>query len=444
MSHRYFTKHALTEEKRKQKADTTPRLTTAAPVQPPPPSTLYLQASLHLDAQRQQLLSLWSSEWSSIKHGFERHLFPNKWIDRVLPAAQNHMPLMQALLAYSGTIWAMANNVLSDVASAQQAFAAEMLSQACPTEREAGTDEAILAATLLLLIYLAQGNGVEVAKHVSGLVHLTKTRGGPHYLGIGGAVAETLLHADHMQAIFFNHAPVWPLPLPQLDIGLPEKMGQGFKRATATASLDLSLPLAAKSICRVADVLVHASTGRALPADIKHAYNYLTMMAEYQLAHCNASYHASSTLDECVCLALILFNHVVLCNDGAITPSILQVEYRFWQALEETTAKGLLQSTASYLYIWMLLTGLTIAIRERSRYRMICVEKLRSVRGSAGVTSWDQLRTNVLDQFVWLPCTQEETFRGVWLEVEGLKSDTSGLPGLSQAHQKSNILPPDG
>lgn len=443
MSHRFFTKHALEEEKRKQKAETTPRFKAAAPVQPPPP-TLYFASSAQMDAQRQHLLSLWSTEWSANKHGLERHLFPVKRIDRVLPAAQNHMPLMQALLAYSGTIWAMVNNVMNEVASAQQAFAVEMLSQACPTEREAGTDEAILAATLLLLIYLAQGNGVEVAKHVSGLVHLTKTRGGPHYLGIGGVVAETLLHADHMQAIFFNHAPIWPLPLPQLNIGLPEGMGKGFESTTTTVSLDLSLSLAAKSVCRVADVLVYASMGRVLPADVKHAYNYLVLMAEYQLAHCNASYHASSTLDECVCLVLVLFNLVVLCNDGTTTPSILQVEYRFWQALEEMNAKSLLQSTAPYLYIWMLLTGLTVAIREPSRYRMICVEKLRAVRGSAGVTSWDQLRTNVLDQFLWLPCTQEETFRGIWLEVEGLKSDTSGLPGLSQTHHKSNILPPAG
>lgn len=430
------------EAKQRHKSETTPRPTTAVPVQPM--ATLYMPGPLQLDAERQHLLSLWSVEWSPKKRGLERHLFPAKWIDRILPAAQKHMPMLQALLAYSGTHWAMANSVISNVASQQQAFAVEMLSQACPTEREASTDEAILTATLFLLIYLAQGNGVEVAKHVSGLVHLTKSRGGPHYLGLGGVVAETLIHADHMQAIFFNHEPIWRLPLPPLQVGLPEKMGRGFQSAVAVGSLDSSLALAARSVCRIADVLVYASSDRPLPNHVKHAFGYLTMMAEYQLARCNATYHASSTIEECVCLALILLNHVVLWDQGATTPNIIQAEDRFWQALHALSAEGLLRSILPCLHMWMVLTGVTVAIREPSRYRVICVENLRAMRMSAGVNTWEQLRKMVLDEFVWIPHAQEETFRGVWLEVEGLKSDVNQLPGRLKTSHTFDVLPPGG
>lgn len=177
------------------------------------------------ETEREHLLSLWAKEWSPTRLGPERHLFPTHYIDRLLPVAKLHSPLLQAILAYSGTLWSSANNMLGDLAMRQQAVAVEVLSQACPSEQEASTDEAMMAATLLLLVYMQQGNDFEVSKHIAGLEHLVKLRGGVYYLGLKGVLAETLLHADHMQAIFFNQSPVWRVVLPVLDdIGLPPRM----------------------------------------------------------------------------------------------------------------------------------------------------------------------------------------------------------------------------
>lgn len=457
LSHRQFSKLLLDNAKKKKnmsqdiEVDTTPRPAKAVPALAGVGEPIR-QPSLVLDAERDQLLALWSAEWAPVKRGPEKHLFPTKFIDRILPAARNHMPLLQALLAYSGNLWAVANNVLSDLASRQQAFAVEMLSQACPTEQEASTDEAMLAATLLLLIYMAQGNGMEVHKHVLGLVHLARVRGGPYYLGLSGIVAETLIHADHMQAIFFNHEPQWQLPLPALDIGLPEKLGRAFRKASANQEMDIALALTAKSVCRVADVFDHASNNASLPNDVKYGFNYLTMIAEFQLARCNAAYHGTATMNECVCLALILFNHVVLCNDGAITPDILQVEYRFWQALETAESKGYMLSIVPSLYMWMVLTGMTTRIRGESQYRIIGVEKLRASKAGAGVSKWEQLKANVLDDYVWVASAQEETFRRIWLEVEGLKSASGGASSISRSgsvklmsdSRRGSLVPPGG
>lgn len=438
LSHRQFARHVMDTAKRKSQepqADATPRPSMAVPAQPSLDGPVR-QPSLVLDAERDRLLTLWSMEWAPVRRGPERHLFPTKFIDRILPKARNHMPLLQALLAYSGTLWASANNVLSDLASRQQAFAVEVLSQACPTEQEASTDEAMLAATLLLLIYMVQGNGFEVSKHVSGLVHLSKVRGGPYYLGLSGIVAETLIHADHMQAIFFNHEPVWHFPLPPLDIGLPEKLGRAFRKALANHEMDVSLALAAKSVCRVADIFDHASSNAALPREVQNSFSYLTMIAEFQLARCNAAYCQTSTTNECICLALILFNYIVLDSDGAITPSVLQAEYRFWQALEGAESKNDTLSMPPCLYMWMVLMGLTVCIRSDSQYRVAGVRKLRAWSNGAGVTSWDHLKANVLDDYVWLASAQEETFRRIWLEVDGLKNASDNM----RTHSRSSTM----
>ncbi|KAK6374856.1 hypothetical protein LTR64_002972 [Lithohypha guttulata] len=445
-SHRYYSKYVRDQKERDGQSELTPRPATAMLARP---LTAYggpvMQPPFALDLERQHLLALWSEEWSPVKQGYERHLFPAKFINRVLPVAQNHMPLLQALLAYSGTIWAIANNMLSDAISRQQALAVEMLSQACPTESEASTDQGVLAATLLLLIYLAQGNSFEVGKHVSGLVHLTRVRGGPHYLGLSGVVAETLIHADYMQAIFFNHEPVWHFPLPQLEFDFPEKMGQGFRKVMSVQGLDASLSATAQSVCKVADIFKDASSGISLAPAVKHAYGYLAMMAEYQLARCNAAYHASSTPSECICLALVLFNHVVLNNDGAVTPSIMQIEHRFWQALEAAEYKGLMHpSMPICLHMWIILTGLTVGTKVPSRYRSIGVEKLRATRITSGIVKWEQVKANVLDKYVWLPYAQEEAFRGIWLEVEGLKSDNGNSGRTVPEGRKLDVLPPAG
>lgn len=389
---------------------------------------------LALDAQREHLLALWSKEWAHTRRGPERHLFPEKFIDRVLPAAKAHPPLFHALLAYSGTMWTLANNIVGDIALGQQAFAVELLSQACPTETDASTDEGMLAATLLLLVYMAQGNGFEVSKHVSGLVHLARLRGGPHYLGLSGLVAETLIHADHMQAIFFNQQPVWQLALPPLEMGLPARLGHGFQQATSRHQIDLPLSLAAGSVCKVADIFEAASGGRPLPLKVKNAFNYLSTIAEYQLARCNVAYNQTADIDECICLSLILFNHVVLRNDGAITPSILQIEHRFWHALDSAEAKGSTMNMLPCMYMWMVMNGLTVSIRAECQYRHHAVGKLRTARLSAGIITWEQLRQNVLDDFVWLPEAQEETFRRIWIDVEGVKSTmpTPIIPDLKR------------
>lgn len=444
-SHRHFSKHILARGRKRgllTSAVSTPKNVHSVPsASAPRPGHRPAPSNVALDAQREHLLALWSKEWAPTKRGPERHLFPDKFIDRVLPAARAHSPLFQTLLAYSATMWAIANNVLSDVASAQQAFAVETLSQACPTETEASTDEGMLTATLLLLIYMAQGNGFEVGKHVSGLVHLAKLRGGPHYLGLSGLVAEMLIHADHMQAIFFNHEPVWQLPLPPLEMGLPPRFGRGFQRAVAGHEFDVALALAARSVCKVADIFAAASDGSALPREAKNGFHYLSTIAEYQLARCNAAYHQTADVNECMCLALILFNHVVLRNEGAITPGILQVEHRFWHSLNVAEAKGLTLDMLPCLYMWMVIMGLTTSIHADCQYRLLGIEKLRATRIGAGIITWDHLRESVLDDFVWLAEAQESTFRIIWAEVDGSKR---AMPTPVIPVQKRSVLPPGG
>lgn len=429
VSHRHFSRHIMSGSSSKSlpirthpPAPPAQAHTTGSDINQPIRSENHVPYPLVMDAERQHLLNLWSHEFSTRNQTPERHLIPVRFIDQILPAARSHAPLFQAILALSATSWASANNVIDEVAPRHLTYAVQMLSQACPTEQAASTDEAMLAAILILLIYLAQGNGFEVGKHISGLVHLATMRGGPHYLGLSGIVAEMLMHADAMQAIFFDREPVWKLPLPALDIGPPSRMGRGFQTLIPTNQIDLPLLLAADSLCRAADIFGQAASGKTLPLEVKFAFGYLSTISEYQLAQCNAMYHSSSSRNECLCLALILFNHVILRNNGAISPSIRKVEYRLWTSLEAAETNGILLEMQPTVRLWMLMTGLTASVRGDCQFRAMAIDKMRALRLSAAITGWDTLRVKVLDEFLWLAVVEEEVFRRVWLEVEGIKA----------------------
>ncbi|KAK5955768.1 hypothetical protein OHC33_003409 [Knufia fluminis] len=460
-SHRQFSKLIFNNVTRKESqadatSNRTPRQSAAIPVSALLTPDKAARPPLLINAEQEHLLDLWSRPWSPIdhtrNHTLEAHLFPTPLINRLLPVARAHPPLLQALLAYSGTLCATTNAAILDMAFRQQAYAVETLSLACPTEKKASTDEAMLAATLLMLVYLAQGNDIEVQKHASGLMHLTTLRGGLHYLGLGGLVSDMLMYADAMQAVYFNTMPVWTIPLPPLDIGSPSSMGSGFRNMSSLSQeIATALLIAVESVCEVADILEWAGQhpSEPLPRVTGNSFGYLSMIALYQLARCNAAYHDTATVNECVCLVLILFHHVVLRSDGVVTPAILKVEHLTWQALERAEREGLIVGLAPRLYMWMCLMGVTVSVLlpdgRRSQFWSVAVEKLRRVRIKAAVTGWEGLRRDVLDQFCWVSVVQEDVFRRLWIEVEGLESDGVDMNrGTLPSVKELDLLPPPG
>ena len=265
-------------------------------------------------------------------------------------------------------------------------------------------------------------------------------------------MSDMLTYADVMQAIFFNTEPVWAVPLPPLDIGPSAKMGSGFRDLSSVSQgIDPPLVLAAQSVCKVAAIFQWSGEypTEAPSNPVRNGLSYLSMIAPYQLARCNAVYHNTGTLDECVCLALILLHHVVLRNDGTITPAMLQVEYQFWQALEQAEEKGVMAGVAPRLYVWMCFMGATVSVLladgGRTRFSCVAVEKLRRVQAKAGVVGWESVRTDVLEEFCWVGVVQEEMFRRMWTEVEHLNTTGIHGPGVAKLPATNqNLLPPAG
>lgn len=381
-----------------------------------------VQFPVTMDIESQHLLALWSQDWGRVRRGPERHLFPYRWIDAVLPSATGHGPLFQTLLATSATFWAMANNPLDDTAPRHLHLAVQMLAQTCNDEASASTDECVLASILFTLIYLAQGDRYEAERQFGVLVQIVRLRGGPHYLGMSGMLADLLLHADYVQAIFFDREPSFKLLLPALEVGLPPRLGLEFRKLLTSSKFDSDVLLAADSLCRATDIFEHPLTGGPRPPSVTHSFSYLSSISEYQLAHCNSVHHGAGTWNECVILALLLFNTVVLRNHGAIDAPIQILEHRFWIAIETTVTQGGFRDVPPCLLLWVLITGLTPCIYAECKYRVNAVEKMRAARMSAAIHGWEQFRSQVLDSFLWMPSAQEEVFRDVWQEVEGFRA----------------------
>lgn len=400
-----------------------PVRSTQTPSKPPEQLIRY---PIAMDPERHQLLSLWTQGWGRVKRGPERHLFPKQWIDYVLPSAMAHAALFQALLATSASMWAMAHNMFDEATARHLRLADQVLNEVCTNQNAANKDECLLASLLLTVIHQAQGNARETDRRFANIVNLVGQRGGPYYLGMSGIVADLLLYVDYLQAALLDCEPVWTLPLPALQIGIPQRLGPAFRELIPSALFHLDLLLAADSICRTTDIFEQPLGGMAQDSGASNSFGYLSTVAEYQLAHCNAAFHGSCTWNECVCLGLLLFNHIILRNDGAITAPIRKIEHQFWQTIDSTISRGGSQSIPPCLLLWLLITGLSSCILTDSQYRWTAIKRMRAAKITAAIDGWEHFQRRVLDDFVWLRAAQEETFRDVWLEVEGHKNDPAG------------------
>jgi len=77
--------------------------------------------------------------------------------------------------------------------------------------------------------------------------------------------------------------------------------------------------------------------------------------------------------------------------------------------------------------------GATVSVllvdSARTQFWPVAVEKLRRLRETAGMVGWENVRRDVLDEFCWVSVVQEDVFRTLWVEVEGLKSGRAHTNG---------------
>lgn len=366
-----------------------------------------------------RLLDLWTQQWPGTHQAPSRHLFPVPIINHLYPHIMKSPTLFRAFLSVAAIRVSMAKGEIDEVAFRQQADAIRHHSAACVDKKTASSDENIMAAICIMSNHRAQGNVSEVCRHIEGINALVKSRGGPHYLGMNGIVAEYLMYADHAQAIWHEIPPVWGIPLPSLKFpgitGHP-KLGSGFE--ILHDHLDVAFLKLADDMCRLTR-LFEAGLKEKIPQQALKPIGYLSMVCEYQIAKLAFEYSGTISRNSCLCLALLLFDQVILRNFGAISPGIRRSEQRFWQNIKDSQDQKLwADDTYVPLLMWTLFTGLSVSIRTKGPEYEYAVEQLRIARARVDLYSFDEVKEQALDPFCWLDVAQEPAFRKIWREME--------------------------
>jgi len=327
--------------------------------------------------------------------------------------------LFQSIISTAATIWSLMCGKIDNVALQHLQATIRLHAEAIHDEISASTDANILSALFITANIMGMGYFSEAEQHLNGVNHLVELRGGLQYLGMEGIVASYVMYADHSQSIFFNKPPMWTMPLPSLKIqsSFAPRSGSGFQAMHGSQILHEELLAAAQDVCRLADLLDMGARGKVPPQEL-NAVGYLSTVAEYQLAHLNALYHSTATRSECVCLGLILFDHIVMRNAGVIHPAIRKIENQFWTAFQAAEARGCWDIENACLLIWILLTGLTVMVRSECSWKSYAIDCLRKARSNFVLQDWDHVRRSVLDPFVWSEMAQDEVFREIWTQTE--------------------------
>ena len=367
-----------------------------------------------------EILDNWARPWGTdTTHGPERHLFPRRHIDVFLPHAMKSPLLMRVALNLIITHTALPRGKITQEAYIQQRKTLEHHLSANNDSSQLNSDGNILAAMNVMSNYSVHGEVDTAFKLMVGIYQMVAMRGGLHQLGMNGQVAAYVTLSDHVYALMLRRKPVFEIPLPSLQFpGLNRRSGDGFERLHRQEMLSKTLLDGALDLCRAFDLFEDGLCGRVQNSQLD-AFHYIDAVAEYQLACVLAvspEVPALSLRETCICLALLILDHMVLRNLGTVAPVVRSLEAKFWEAFTAEDKHSGWKDEDQDLLVWLLLTPLVIGIRGTCTFTEQAINKLRALRngGESGPLKSLEDFDTTLRTFIYLDVSEASLLLDVW------------------------------
>ena len=120
-------------------------------------------------------------------------------------------------------------------------------------------------------------------------------------------------------------------------------------------------------------------------------------------------------------LAFLLVNHIVYRSFGNPSPIVPILEHRFWRCFE-IFCEGLypLDTQSEGLLLWLAFTGVISHTRRKCPYIGTAVSALVNIRKGnqhRELQTFDKVREDVLDKYLWSRPVQEHICVDVWRQL---------------------------
>lgn len=323
--------------------------------------------------------------------------------------------LLIGLLSLVATQISIARHATVDEFALQLQLQAINAQQQALQENGAATDARIATAQCILGNSVHSDHNEDVGTSLAIIKHMAHQRGGIQYLGMNGVLADNFMYIDHLSAIVRNILPEFIVPQPYLASAHAPKsrfVYQGLHRSGLLSDESMCAAILFDVLLQIYD---NAAKGLREPSNDSY-FAYLSNAVECQLAVANAKHHDTETLDECLILALVIFNHTVFRNSRRLAPPVQLFERRFWtrfRAIRER--KFFLRHDLVDLECYLACIGTITSLRHPSSVTEQTIQVLVELRTmeKSPVPDYNAL-CGVMEKYGWPRIVCFNLYRSIW------------------------------
>ena len=282
------------------------------------------------------------------------------------------------------------------------------------------SDARILTALCIMSNQVANGNPKEVTGHLEAIQGFLTKRGGLHYLGMDGMLADNLMYADHTGAIAYCKPAKFKLIRaalgpPPIILQQPGRLGTCFTSLAQRSFISGTVASAADNLALLIDIYNKAILRQVTKAESLY-FDYLANVVEFQLSELNVlhqseDHHHQEILDECLTQGLLLVNHTLLRNYGQLSPIFTLIEAQFWACFNSIWERR--REMPPDLLVWLVFTGVISSVRAPCQFMDKAAVFLSELIKTDVVKTFTDAR-EIFQRYIWWEAIQTNALSALW------------------------------
>jgi Fungal specific transcription factor domain len=366
-------------------------------------------------------------------------------VSRNRPLSQKYSSLAEkcpslcySIVSYAASRIASSQGVVDDRALKHYAQAVRSLADAV---NRPATECVTLAALTLLHHDLTFFHTGAIDTHIQGIYTMIEKQGGLAYLD--GTIGHIALSCDYQASVLLDRPPKYRHPLlPDAQPLNPPEItnGQAFPTCRVWQMVDPRLQEVIQDVCLMVEILERS---RRLPTTMGdyQFFGYKRNIVQNGLGFMHAEFNASGTINECLCLGMILFQSMTLGGIDNINGIFDHLIPKFKLAIGEVHLKlNNVWATEAGLATWLMFIGTSIPDPYK-RFRNEFLEKvskmLEATYGNELANSKARVRAG-LSKYIWCDLMLGKRFNKTWNEIMSMSSHQTLGTGDSDPDSAGN------
>jgi hypothetical protein len=282
------------------------------------------------------------------------------------------------------------------------------------------TDAVTLAALTLLQHDLMFRHTAAIDTHIEGIYTMIEKQGGLTYLD--GTVGHIALFCDYQASVLLDRPPRYRQPsLPDAQPLNPPEItgGQAFQISKVWQFIDLRLRESIRDICLMVEILERTRRVPTTMGDYQF-FSYKRNVIENNLGFMHADFSRTGTINECLCLGLILFQSMTIGGIDTVNGIFDHLIPKFKVAIGDAHLNmGNLWTTETDMAIWLMFIGACIPDPYK-KFRNEFLEKLSKMLEARYGKELHKSKARVrsgLAKYMWSELMLSKRFNKTWKEI---------------------------